>query len=413
MPDTPTQPTSSNDSQKLAPTKATSAEQEEKLNSVVWILLFIGAAILDLFQAGIAVMTLGTLGTVANILIDIVVGLSLATFFFMKNMLDWKLGISLILGFAIDFFTLGIAPAWLLDILYAWIITDGASKAALAPVIGEAAQKAALAVVSRGKSLEQQAVLKQRSENLSSQNKKYMTDKWGRKGKKSPGPEITNQTPGQPSIPTQTDNSRPRGGGGGSQPIPETQKAAGENQPVQQGQGTTSDSGASKQTTASPEQKQAEKSQNSANDDDNSDGESSKKKDGDGQTQTPYQNPTGQNENSDDNGDSDDDWESAPSSSDGWQYSKDHKKRKNSAGKVQKQEGNKWVDEKPAASELGGKNQANASQNQSSSGASSGSPSGKSGRTNQPQNPPRYGMPEEDKHPFVEAADTALGIKKK
>jgi hypothetical protein len=166
--------------------------KEEKLSTPAWVLLLVGAAILDLFQAGIAIGTLGTFGTLINVLIDINVGLSLALFFFYKNMLDWKVGLSVIFGFAADFITIGIAPSWLLDILYVWMVTDGAKMMNLAPVIGEAAQKAALTIMSKGKNPAQQSQFASRSANIASKNRSYMAQKWGMGGKDNPSQQTPN-----------------------------------------------------------------------------------------------------------------------------------------------------------------------------------------------------------------------------
>jgi hypothetical protein len=180
------------------------SSEEKKLNPVLWIILIVGAATLDLFQAGISVMTAGTLGTIINFLIDILVGMSLALFFALKGILDWRLGFSLILGFAAEFFTGGIAPAWLLDILYAFIITDGKNFAGMVPVIGETAREAALAVMSKGKSVEKQAA---RTNQLKERDKTYMS--------KNKAFNKNNKKDGQsPEGDSQTGNSGEIQGGG-------------------------------------------------------------------------------------------------------------------------------------------------------------------------------------------------------
>jgi hypothetical protein len=180
------------------------SSEEKKLNPVLWIILIIGAAMLDLFQAGISAMTMATLGTIINFLIDILVGMSLALFFALKGILDWRLGFSLILGFAAEFFTGGIAPAWLLDILYAFIITDGKNFAGMVPVIGETAREAALAVMSKGKSVEKQAA---RTNQLKERDKTYMS--------KNKAFNKNNKKDGQsPEGDSQTGNSGEIQGGG-------------------------------------------------------------------------------------------------------------------------------------------------------------------------------------------------------
>jgi hypothetical protein len=180
------------------------SSEEKKLNPVLWIILIVGAAILDLGQAGISAITAGTLGTIINFLIDILVGMSLALFFALKGILDWRLGFSLILGFAAEFFTGGIAPAWLLDILYAFIITDGKNFAGMVPVIGETAREAALAVMSKGKSVEKQAA---RTNQLKERDKTYMS--------KNKAFNKNNKKDGQsPEGDSQTGNSGEIQGGG-------------------------------------------------------------------------------------------------------------------------------------------------------------------------------------------------------
>ncbi len=183
------------------------SSEEKKLNPVLWIILIVGAAMLDLFQAGISAMTMAILGTIINFFIDILVGMSLALFFALKGMLDWKLGVSLILGFAAEFFTGGIAPAWLFDILYAFIVTDGKNFAGMVPVIGETAREAALAVMSKGKSVEKQASLRARTDQLKERDKTYMS--------KNKAFNKNNKKDGQsPEGDSQTGNSGEIQGGG-------------------------------------------------------------------------------------------------------------------------------------------------------------------------------------------------------
>lgn len=122
--------------------------QEEKLNSAVWLLLATGAGILDLVQLGLEALVVGA---VLNLLIDIFVGLSLGTFFLMKGMLNWKTGISIFLGFAVDFISDGIAPAWILDIGAVWLFTDGGRQLGKIPFVGEQARQAALMAAQKGK----------------------------------------------------------------------------------------------------------------------------------------------------------------------------------------------------------------------------------------------------------------------
>ncbi len=126
-------------------------QTENKLSTVGWLLLASAAIMIDLGQAGLSTITLGTLGTIVNIIIDIFVGLSLFMFLLMKGMLDLKVGISVLLGFAADFLTIGIAPAWTIDIAYIWLVTDGAKKANIVPVVGEQAREAAVKILSKGK----------------------------------------------------------------------------------------------------------------------------------------------------------------------------------------------------------------------------------------------------------------------
>jgi len=95
---------------------------EPKLLPVVWAMLFTAMIIVDLLQVALDAVVIGFL---ANILIDVVVGPSLALFFYLRGMLDKKLTISLILGFALDWLSLGILPTWTADIAYAWLVTDG------------------------------------------------------------------------------------------------------------------------------------------------------------------------------------------------------------------------------------------------------------------------------------------------
>jgi hypothetical protein len=101
------------------------SDTENKISGAEWGLLFTGAGFLDLIQPVLDAMVVGF---VANLLIDIVVGLSLAWFFHTKGVLDRKLAISLMLAFGADFITLGIMPTWIADIGYAWIVTEGVSK---------------------------------------------------------------------------------------------------------------------------------------------------------------------------------------------------------------------------------------------------------------------------------------------
>lgn len=146
-----TTPTSSESENKSANQQnVTTVPREKKFNDAVWVLLGTAAIIIDLAQGADFLITLGTVGTVVNMLADIFIGLSLATLFLIKGMLDWKLGISLILGFAVDFLTAGIAPAWSIDILYAWLVTDGATTLGRLPM-GETIQQAALVTVAKSK----------------------------------------------------------------------------------------------------------------------------------------------------------------------------------------------------------------------------------------------------------------------
>src|SRR3989338_10590285 len=77
-------------------------QQEEKLNVVIWVIFATGAGIIDLVQIGLEALVVGV---VINLIIDVLVGLSLGTFFLVKGMLNWQTGFSIFMGFAVDFFT--------------------------------------------------------------------------------------------------------------------------------------------------------------------------------------------------------------------------------------------------------------------------------------------------------------------
>lgn len=138
MPDNPENKNSSHEKTKKP--DSPSENREEKLNSAVWLLLGTGAVMIDFAQVALDAFVIGF---VLNIFIDIFVGLSLAFFFAINKMLDLKLAVSLLLGFALDFISAGILPAWSADIAYAWLVTDGSSKLGKVPVVGEAVEKAA------------------------------------------------------------------------------------------------------------------------------------------------------------------------------------------------------------------------------------------------------------------------------
>ena len=127
-------------------TSAPAPQQEEKLNIVIWVLLATGAGIIDLLQIGLEFLVIGT---VLNLLIDILVGLSLGTFFLLKGMLNWKTGFSIFLGFAVDFITDGIAPAWIIDIGLVWIQTDGTRQLNKIPIVGEKVKQAAMVAIQK------------------------------------------------------------------------------------------------------------------------------------------------------------------------------------------------------------------------------------------------------------------------
>jgi hypothetical protein len=118
----------------------------QKLGLVTWIMLGIGAVIIDFAQDALAATVLAL---IANMLIDIVVGLSLFGFFWFKGIMDRRLAISLVLAFLIDFVSLGIMPAWVFDIAYAWFITDGAKVVSKIPGGGEEAEQLVKKLVSK------------------------------------------------------------------------------------------------------------------------------------------------------------------------------------------------------------------------------------------------------------------------
>lgn len=120
-------------------------QQEQKLNSAVWALLGTGAVLLDLIQIPLAALV------IVNLIIDIFVGLSLGTFFLIKGMLNWKTGISIFGGFAVDFITDGIAPAWILDIGAVWLFTDGSAQLGKIPFFGGQIEQAATIALQKGK----------------------------------------------------------------------------------------------------------------------------------------------------------------------------------------------------------------------------------------------------------------------
>lgn len=405
MPNTPTpSPNESTSPEERSQNVAPAPERKEKLNSVIWVLLFTGTAMLDLFQAGLSVATAGTLGTIANILIDLLVGPSLALFFYYHDMLDWKLGLSLIIGFAADFFTAGIAPAWLLDMLYAWMITDGASKAALAPVIGEAAQKAALAIMSKGKSPTQQSALGQRSAGLQSQNANYLAKQQG-------GKSVDGIKPGTGGGAERTkagpSEKPPVLSGQNSSPASPTQNKA----PAQTPQ--TAQQNSSTQSPSSPSEHLSGGSDGPQSTPDEKKGDDKKpeeeKKKGEGKKKEGGESGDKNSENPENGGEKKEGEEGEKGEGD--DKSKEDKEKKKKEGE------NKNHQEKSGGAYSGGSSSRGQNHNQSSGGqSSSGASGGNQGNSGeQPQNPPRYGVDEDyaREHPFISGVDTALGVKGK
>ncbi len=128
-----------------------------KFSPTAWFLLGLATAMIDTVQIGVDALGAAFAGIgeipaqIVNVFIDIVVGLSLFFLFLSKGMLDWKLTVSIVLGFLVDFFTLGIFPAWTADVGYAWLITDGAKTLGAIPIVGGVAQTALAAKLSGGK----------------------------------------------------------------------------------------------------------------------------------------------------------------------------------------------------------------------------------------------------------------------
>lgn len=150
MPDT-SKPNSTEpepEGEKSSQASAPEPEQEQKLNIAIWVILATGAGIIDAAQIGLEALLIGT---VLNPLIDIFVGLSLGTFFLVKGMLNWQTGLSIFGGFAVDFISDGILPAWVLDIGIVWLQTDGSKQLGKIPFIGEKARQAALMAIQRGR----------------------------------------------------------------------------------------------------------------------------------------------------------------------------------------------------------------------------------------------------------------------
>ena len=402
MPETP--PPTPSPAEQPSQDDTSKPAQKEKLSLVIWVLLFTGTAILDLFQAGLSVATMGTLGTVANILIDLLVGPSLALFFYYHDMLNWKLGLSLIIGFAADFFTAGIAPAWLLDVLFAWMITDGASKAAMAPVIGEVAQKAALAVMSKGRSPTQQAALGQRSAGLQSQNAGYLA-------KQQVGKSVDGIKPG-----TGSGTERAKAGPGEKPPVLSNQNSSQASPSQNQAPTQAPQVAQQSPSTESPSSPSEHRSGGS----DGPQSTPSEKKDGDKKTEgenkdekkkdAKNESQDNNSEHSENDGDKKEDGENTTGEN-GDQSNKEDKNKKN------KGSDNQTHQEKSGETHSGGSGSHGQNHNQSSGGQSSGGGGGGSqgGSGEQPQNPPRYGVDEDyaSKHPFISGVDTALGVKGK
>lgn len=118
----------------------------KKLSLAIWIMLGLGAVMIDFAQGALAPTLLAL---VVNMLADIFVGLALFTFFWFHKMLNRKLIISLLLGFLVDFVSLGIMPAWSFDIAYAWFVTDGANVIAKVPGAGEKAEELVQKIASK------------------------------------------------------------------------------------------------------------------------------------------------------------------------------------------------------------------------------------------------------------------------
>src|SRR3989338_4160094 len=120
---------------------------EQKLSSAMWVILATAAAFFDLGQ--IALDFIPVVGWILNLIIDVFVGLSLGTFLAIKGMLNWQTGLSIFLGFGVDFLTVGIAPAWIIDIILVWLLTDGANNLGKIPFLGEKMRKVAIMAIQK------------------------------------------------------------------------------------------------------------------------------------------------------------------------------------------------------------------------------------------------------------------------
>ena len=151
-----------NSNEKQTPTdetaqdNASASPQEEKFSTATWALLFTATAVIDLAQIGIDAIGIGFF---VNWLVDIFVGLSLVTFFLINNMLDWRLATSLLMAFGLGELTGGAMPAWVMDIGYAWLITDGSRTMGNVPIVGEKAAQIARTALQKGDSGNAIAVL--------------------------------------------------------------------------------------------------------------------------------------------------------------------------------------------------------------------------------------------------------------
>ncbi len=118
-------------------------DQKQIFSPAIWILLALAAGTIDLLQiflTAISIMTFG-LGTILSIILDFIFSMTLFSIFFFGGIRNKVVLGSVLAGLGIGVFSAGAMPAWIVDIGFAWILTDGRGSFGQIPLVGNLGNK--------------------------------------------------------------------------------------------------------------------------------------------------------------------------------------------------------------------------------------------------------------------------------